>query len=151
MDPTTVIGVVSSLLAFTSSTLVIAQVITRGGANTKSLTEELEVIELILSECVQTLKSHATAKKGSIPPSIGRCLELCARKRDDAIEIMEKIHGKSGDRPKSLFRTVRYAFLSVAYEQPLIARFNSFRDTAMLLRDLTSEYGLLCRRAWYTS
>ncbi len=138
MDPTSALAVISSLLAFTSSTLVIAQVITRGNANTKSLTEELEVIELILTECIQSLDSHANT--GNIPPSIERCLVLCDRKRSDAIEIMEKIHGKTGEKRSPFTKAVRFAFLSVTYEQPLIARFNSFRDTAMLLRDLTSEY-----------
>ncbi|KAK1827354.1 hypothetical protein QBC39DRAFT_362166 [Podospora conica] len=141
MDVVGALSIIGSLLAFTSSALVIAQVITRGDANTKSLTEELEVIELILTECVQSLDTHA--KTGTIPPSIGRCLVLCERKRNDAIEIMDKIYGVKGDSLKKrnrVLRTVRFAFFSVAYEQPLIARFNSFRDTAMLLRELSSDF-----------
>ncbi|KAK3346485.1 hypothetical protein B0T25DRAFT_552117 [Lasiosphaeria hispida] len=140
-----VVGIVSSLLAFTSSAVVIAQVITRGGANTKSLTEELEVIGLILEECIQTLESPSHAEKSDIPPSIGRCLVLCVKKRNDAIETMEKIYGKQGDKRSAFVKGVRYTFLAVAYEQPLIARFNSFRDAVMLLRDLTSDFRIESR------
>lgn len=140
MDPTSAIVVISSLIAFTSSSLVVAQALTRGNANTKSLTEELEVIELILTECIQSLDSHA--RVGNIPPSIERCLVLCEKKRTDAIEIMEKIHGKTGEKRKNFATRLRFVVLSVTYEQPLIAKFNSFRDTAMLLRDLTAEYVL---------
>lgn len=137
MDSLTALSVISSLLAFTSSALVISQVILRGDANTKSLTEELEVVELILTECIQSLDSHT--KSDPVPPSIERCLKLCEKKRNDAIEIMEKIHGKPGDKRSRFIHNVRFAILSVSNEQPLIARFNSFRDTVMLLRDLTSE------------
>jgi hypothetical protein len=132
-----ILGVATSLLAFTSSTLVIAGAITRGGASSQSLQEELGVIHCILTECIDTLEKHER-KGGSIPSSIQQCLCLCKRKRQGAIEIMEKIYGKQGEKRKT-FSSFTIALRAVAYEQPLIARFNSFRDTVTLLRDLTSE------------
>ncbi|KAK4200367.1 hypothetical protein QBC40DRAFT_254138 [Triangularia verruculosa] len=136
MEANAALSLASSLLAFTSSALIIAQNITRGREITQVLTEELEVVELILSECVQTLTSHIEAQKGDIPRSIERCLELCVKKRNDAISVMEKIYGDLSEEPK--FRRVRYAIFP-SYQERLSGKFNSFRDTAMLLRDLTSD------------
>ncbi|RYP60315.1 hypothetical protein DL771_010556 [Monosporascus sp. 5C6A] len=131
------VSLLTSLLAFTSSSLVVAQQITRGDATAQSLVEELEVVEVILTECIDTLRAHSTAP--DIPASITRCLMLCAKKRDDAINIMQKIHGNTPGQKRSIGGNIRYLFLAVQYEQPLIARFNSFRDTVLLLRDLTAD------------
>lgn len=134
MDVISAAAVLVSLVAFTSSSLTVVGQITRSSATISALEGELGLIEIILRESADALKSFS-----SMPESIYICLQRCQEKRDAAAILMDKISPISKDR-KSAFRTARLILLSTKYEARIVAAYNSFRDSVLLLRDLTSEY-----------
>jgi type II secretory pathway component PulJ len=137
MEPLAAISIVSSLLAFSSSSLVILQQVSRGAATVSKLQPELEVVELILEECLKTLEGHS-----SHPGSIKGCLELCDERRNDAaqeLKLLPRPVAKDASLLRKIFQSYRYRLKAGVSEPRIISAYNSFKDSVLLLRDLTAE------------
>jgi hypothetical protein len=130
------VSIIASLAAFTSSSVTIIGQVARSSATISTLSKELTIIEIILRETEHTLRSFSVA-----PDSIKVCLEFCLQKREDVFRILDKIAPDARDGKRvSLGKKWRMVLMSSVYESEVVAGYNSFRDSVLLLRDLTSEY-----------
>lgn len=133
------VSIIASLAAFTSSSVTIIGQVARSSGTITTLTKELTIIEIILRETENTLRSFRSFS--AVPDSIRVCLDFCLQKRKDVLRIIDKIAPDSKDGTRVSFaKKWRMVVMSTLYESEVVGGYNSFRDSVLLLRDLTSEY-----------
>ncbi|GAP90421.2 hypothetical protein SAMD00023353_4900080 [Rosellinia necatrix] len=121
----------ASLFTFSQTTLLLILDIARSQQNVLSLSEEIIILQSILKECQEIVDMEA-----SVPESVQGALGLCHVKRLTILRILETVLPKAHE--KFLHKIFRPIIL--AFEEPrLMAAYRSFRDTVLMLRDLTSD------------
>jgi hypothetical protein len=118
---------VSSLLSFSASSLLLVQNYAKSRDTLLKLQRETLVLQHVLDECYEIVATQ----QGALPKSLESSLLLCDEHRYDLLRILDKIFSKK--------RRVERALHISFYDQELMASFNSFRDAVLLLRDITSE------------
>ncbi|KAK7728250.1 hypothetical protein SLS63_006698 [Diaporthe eres] len=86
---------------------------------------EFVVLHHVLKDCHEMITENPT-----VPKSIDVCLEMCLQKYRDLLNILENLLAK----PK-YWRRLLYTFK----EHELLTTYNGFRDSVLLLRDLSSD------------
>ncbi|KAK4152754.1 hypothetical protein C8A00DRAFT_34537 [Chaetomidium leptoderma] len=129
MDPFSAIAITTSLFSFSASGLLLVQNFIKSTETLRRVQREITVLQHILEECVEivTSQNHPTP----LPPSLDRTLVLCHEDQLVLLQVLEKIYKKK--RP--VLRMMKITF----YDHELMASYHSFRDSVLLLRDLSSD------------
>lgn len=118
----------ASLVSASNSGLILLQNIVRSTNTVERLQREFVVLQHVFHECGETVLESSPEE---VPQSIRVVLEMCIQKYHELLKILEKLV----DKPKAV-RMILYAY----HEHELMLCYNGFRDSVMLLRDLSSEY-----------
>jgi len=129
MDISGAITITSSLFAFSASTLLLVQNFVKSAETLHKVQREIAVLQHILEECVEivTSQNHPTP----LPQSLSRILLMCHEDYGSLLKILSRISFKKRRILRTLNVTLR--------DKELMAAYHSFRDSVLLLRDLTSE------------
>ncbi|KAI3390438.1 hypothetical protein diail_9644, partial [Diaporthe ilicicola] len=125
MDPISIVAVVSILFSNSASALLVVQNFARSAETVERLQREFVVLHHVLKDCHEMITENTTT-----PKSIEVCLEMCLQKYRDLLNILEDLLAK----PK-YWRRLLYTFK----EHELLTTYNGFRDSVLLLRDLSSD------------
>ncbi|KAG8161943.1 hypothetical protein KVR01_007708 [Diaporthe batatas] len=125
MEVASISLVVGSLLTNSATALLVIQNFARSTQTVERLQREFCVLQHVLEDCFEMIKGDATASE-----SIESCLEMCLHKYRDLLEILDSLLSK----PK-FWRL----FLYTIKEHELFTSYNGFRDSVLLLRDLSSD------------
>lgn len=125
MDPVSLVAVVGILFSNSASALLVVQNFVRSAETVERLQREFVVLHHVLKDCHEMITENPT-----VPKSIDVCLEMCLQKYRDLLNILENLLAK----PK-YWRRLLYTFK----EHELLTTYNGFRDSVLLLRDLSSE------------
>ncbi|KAI0450729.1 hypothetical protein F5B21DRAFT_517261 [Xylaria acuta] len=124
----------ASLATFSQTTLLLVLDIARGQNRVLSLAGEITILQSILKDCGEIVDSEA-----SVPNTVQGALELCHMKRVALLEILEKIMPATRDSPLKRIRRIMKPFIISIEEPRVMAAYESFRNTVLMLRDLTSD------------
>jgi hypothetical protein len=129
MDPLSAIAIASSLVTFSASSLLLVQNFVRSAETLQKIQREIAVLQHILEECVEIVasQSHLTP----LPQSLDRTLILCYEDHLHLLQTLDRILSKKRTFIRMLHITLR--------DDELMAAYHSFRDSVLLLRDLSSE------------
>jgi hypothetical protein len=127
MDPISALSIVSSLAAFSTSSLLLVQNFVKSAETLGKLQQEVVILQHVLEECQQIIVAYST-----MPMSIAISLSLCNERQHDLLTILGRV---MSSKTKRLTRAFLYTFK----EHEIISVYNSFRDSVLLLRDLSSE------------
>ncbi|TGJ88740.1 hypothetical protein E0Z10_g46 [Xylaria hypoxylon] len=122
---------VLSLATFSQTTLLLVLDIARSQTRVLSLREEIVILQSILKDCGEIVDSEA-----SVPNTVQGALGLCHLKQLALLETLEKIMPATRD---SRFRRIIKPFMIAIEEPRVMAAYDSFRSTVLMLRDLTSD------------
>lgn len=125
MDPLSLVAVAGILVSGSGSGLLVLQNFVRSAETVERLQREFMVLQLVLQDCAEVIRDNVT-----VPGSIVLCLQMCLRKYNDLLRILEGLL----EQPKFWRR-----FLYTIKEHELLVTYNGFRDSVMLLRDLSSR------------
>ncbi|KAI0116269.1 hypothetical protein GGR51DRAFT_500834 [Nemania sp. FL0031] len=122
----------ASLVTFSQTTLLLVLDIARSQSRVSSLTSEIIILQSILKDCEEIVESEAT-----VPRSVQGALELCQAKQLALLETLTKVLPTSRD---SRFRRLMLKPFTLTIEEPrVMADYETFRSTVLMLRDLTSD------------
>jgi hypothetical protein len=128
MDPLSVFTAFASLVSASNSGLILLQNLIRSTNTVERLQREFLVLEHVFQECGETVLG---SKPEEVPQSIKMAVEMCVQKYHELLKMLKKLENKS--KPA---RMILYAY----HEHELMLSYNGFRDSMLLLRDLSSEY-----------
>ncbi|KAI3320113.1 hypothetical protein HD806DRAFT_247232 [Xylariaceae sp. AK1471] len=131
MDPLSTVAIVSSLVTFSQTTLLLIQNIARSEKQILSLNDEIIILQSILNDSKAIVESEA-----SVPNTVQRSLGLCHQKQIHLLESLEKFMPMTRD---SRFRKIFKLYMLVVEEPRITAAYRSFRDSVLMLRDLTAD------------
>lgn len=126
MDPISIAAIVGVLFSNSASALLVVQNFVRSAETVERLQREFVVLHHVLKDCDEMITENTTVSK-----SIDVCLEMCLYKYRDLLNMLERLLAK----PKYWRR-----FLYTFKEHELLTTYNGFRDSVLLLRDLSSEF-----------
>lgn len=126
MDTFLFAATLTSLASFSASGLLLIQNYVNSTKTLKRIKTEVQIIHLILEECRSSLPEI-----GSLPPSITMSAEACIHRQYDLLKLLYRL--SSHKKPK----WVSYAVITIRQDE-LLVLYNSFRDSVLLLRDLSS-------------
>lgn len=129
MDPLSAVAIVSSLFTFSASSLLLVQNFIKSASTLKRVQREIAVLQHILEECheIVTVQNHPT----SLPKSVQTVLLLCHDHQANLLQILGKILCRKRRLEIMIRLTIR--------DDELMSSYHSFRDSVLLLRDLSSE------------
>ena len=127
-----IISIFSSTTAFITSTSSISRKFRDGGAEIKKQLNDIKVLCHLLDECEQTFNDY-----GTVPDSINRCLGLCVDRHRDLMEILNRLRLVQLESRGLAAMTSRFRIVFMEDERKVA--YNAFRDSVLLLRDLSSE------------
>ncbi|EMT72142.1 hypothetical protein FOC4_g10003998 [Fusarium odoratissimum] len=126
MDPISAVAIAASLFSFSTSSLLLVQNFVKSGETVRRLNLEVVILQHILQECGETLSNVEP-----LPHSIRTCAEICIERQRELLYILDRlIHPRRHE-------WFRYARITLK-EPELMVTYNSFRDSVLLLRDLSS-------------
>lgn len=124
MDAFSIVSVAGILFTNSASALLVVQNFVRSAETVERLQREFVVLHHVLKDCHEMITENTT-----VPRSIDVCLEMCLQKYHDLLKILEDLLAK----PKYWRR-----FLYTFKEHELLTTYNGFRDSVLLLRDLST-------------
>ena len=128
MDPISAVAIAASLFSFSTSSLLLVQNFVKSGETVRRLNLEVVILQHILQECGDTISNVEP-----LPHSIRTCAEICIERQRELLHILDRlIHPRRHE-------WFRYARITLK-EPELMVIYNSFRDSVLLLRDLSSTY-----------
>lgn len=128
MDPISAVAIAASLFSFSTSSLLLVQNFVKSGETVRRLNLEVVILQHILQECGDTISNVEP-----LPHSIRTCAEICIERQRELLYILDRlIHPRRHE-------WFRYARITLK-EPELMVIYNSFRDSVLLLRDLSSTY-----------
>jgi hypothetical protein len=127
MEP---LSVALSLLSFSASTLVLIQNFIKSADTLRRVQRETTVLQHILGQCAEIVTSQN--HPAPLPESVERTLLLC---HEDHLHLLHSLDRLYSSKKRKLLRTIN---LSIRDEE-LMASYHSFRDSVLLLRDLSAE------------
>ena len=122
-----VVAVAASLVSFSSSTLLLVKDFVKSIETVKQLEREVIVLQHILTEYGQIVQ-----KVTPLPDSMVACISMCLEKENDLLILLSHL--------TALSRKKIGRFLVTMKEPELMTTYNAFRDSILLLRDLSAEY-----------
>jgi hypothetical protein len=122
-----VAGLAILLGSFSTSGLLLVQNFVKSADTLQKIQRETVILQYIFDECVDIAQTHPSTLPKSLETSLFLCKERCL----DLLRTLEKIISKKSRLQRLLHITLR--------DQELITSFDSFRDSVLLLRDLSSE------------
>jgi hypothetical protein len=138
-----VVGIATGLISIVSSGYTIV-IITREWKRRYEFTKELfdvhqreiEVLHKVIGECQEIAKSAI-----HIPDSIEDSFKNCATRETDLLKLVvrqQEVPSKLAERMRLPFlaETVRFSLL----KKDIKRRYNMYRESVVLLRELCSEY-----------
>jgi hypothetical protein len=129
------LAIASSLVTFSTSSLLLVQNFVKSAETLQKIQREIAVLQYILEECVEIVTSQSPLT--TLPQSLERSLILCHEDHLRLLQTLERIFSKKKRLVRMLQITIR--------DDELMASYHSFRDSVLLLRDLSSEYGILLK------
>lgn len=124
-----VVAITSSLFTFSASSLLLVQNFVRSGDTLRRVQREIAVLQHILEECVEIVTSQSHL--ASLPLSLESTIWLCHEDHFRLLRTLDRILSAKWKVLKKLNITLR--------DEELMASYHSFRDSVLLLRDLSSE------------
>ncbi|KAJ9414948.1 hypothetical protein QL093DRAFT_2451015 [Fusarium oxysporum] len=130
MDPISAVAIAASLFSFSTSSLLLVQNFVKSGETVRRLNLEVVILQHILQECGDTISNVEP-----LPHSIRTCAEICIERQRELLYILDRlIHPRRHE-------WFRYARITLK-EPELMVIYNSFRDSVLLLRDLSSTLAM---------
>ncbi|KAM5341924.1 hypothetical protein ACJ41O_014955 [Fusarium nematophilum] len=125
-----IVAAVASLAAFSSSSLVLVREFAKDTRTIERLDREIVILRHILKES-SAMISHVQ----SLPKSIEDCLKICIERQAELLRTLDFLM-----RPTKheWAQRVRISFEMTMKQPDLMLVYNSFRDSVLLLRDLSS-------------
>ncbi|KAG5756345.1 hypothetical protein H9Q72_014445 [Fusarium xylarioides] len=126
MDPISALAITASLFSFSTSSLLLVQNFVKSGETVRRLNLEVVILQHILQECGDTISNVEP-----LPHSIRTCAGICIERQSELLHILNRlIHPRRNEWWRYVMITLKEPELMVIY--------NSFRDSVLLLRDLSS-------------
>ena len=126
MDPLAAAATITSIFAFSTSSLLLIQNYVNSTENLRKIETEVRIIQHILEECHSVL-----SEINLLPPSVQISVELCFSRQYELLKLLDLLV-----RPKKQ-RWLRNMMVAVKQNE-LLVLYQSFRDSVILLRDLSS-------------
>ncbi|KAM7188459.1 hypothetical protein V8F33_010609 [Rhypophila sp. PSN 637] len=120
---------VFGLLSFATTSLLLVQNFVRSQETLQTVQQEIVVLQHILEECVNVVSSHPDER--SLPKSLVTALFLCDESHIALLKSLERVYSRKS--------RLRIMFQLSIREEELMSSYRAFRESAILLRDLTSD------------
>lgn len=132
-------SIISSGAAFTAQTSKTIKRLKGSDREIEHQMQEINVMCEVLQECDGIIKASRDAK---IPDSIPQALESCQVRYVEMMDLMERFRNERLESNTAISR-LRRVMKQSASESERKSAFSAFRNAALLLRDLCTEYAAL--------